>query len=39
MLEERAMIPVLGVVPYFYLDIDEEDSLTSGFGRKRKQVL
>ena len=25
MLEERANIPVVGVVPYFYLDIDEED--------------
>ena len=27
MLEERANISVVGVVPYFYLDIDEEDSL------------
>ena len=32
MLEERAKIPVVGVVPYFYLDIDEEDSLTENAG-------
>ena len=31
MLEERANIPVLGVVPYFHLDIDEEDRLTERF--------
>nr|WP_294491089.1 cobyric acid synthase [uncultured Mediterraneibacter sp.] len=34
MLEERANIPVLGVVPYFHLDIDEEDSLTERFRKK-----
>ena len=28
MLEEKTDIPVTGVVPYFYLDLDEEDSLT-----------
>ncbi len=35
MLEEKAEIPVLGVVPYFYLDIDEEDSLTERFQKKQ----
>lgn len=34
MLSERTGIPVCGVVPYFYLDIDDEDSLTEKFGRK-----
>ena len=29
MLEERTRIPVLGVVPYLNVDIDEEDSLAS----------
>ncbi len=31
MLEERTHIPVSGVIPYFYLDIDEEDSLSERF--------
>lgn len=34
MLEDRAGIPVMGVVPYFHLDIDEEDSLTERFQKK-----
>ena len=34
MLEEKTGIPVLGVVPYFYLDIDDEDSLTERFSEK-----
>ncbi|MEZ3487534.1 MAG: cobyric acid synthase [Lachnospiraceae bacterium] len=36
MLTERTKIPVCGVVPYFYLDIDDEDSLTERFARKGK---
>lgn len=34
MLEERGKKPVLGVMPYVYLDIDDEDSLSERF-RKR----
>lgn len=30
-------IPVTGVVPYFYLDLDEEDSLTERFQKKRSR--
>lgn len=36
MLETKTGIPVCGVVPYFYLDIDDEDSLTERFEKKRK---
>lgn len=34
MLEERGKKSVLGVVPYVYLDIDDEDSLTERFKKK-----
>mgnify|MGYP000040184080 CR=1 FL=1 len=34
MLEERTKVPVQGVIPYFYLDIDDEDSLTERFDKK-----
>ena len=34
MLEERIGIPVCGVIPYFHLDIDDEDSLTERFDKK-----
>ena len=34
MLEEKTGIPVVGVVPYFDLDIDDEDSLSDRFRRK-----
>ena len=39
MLEEKTDIPVTGVVPYFYLDLDEEDSLTERFHKKEKPGL
>lgn len=34
MLEDKTGIPVQGVVPYFHLDIDDEDSLSERFDRK-----
>ncbi len=34
MLEEKCHKTVLGVVPYLYVDIDDEDSLTERFDRK-----
>ena len=39
MLEERAGVPVTGVVPYFHLDIDEEDSLTGRFENRPGEGL
>lgn len=39
MLVERTQIPVCGVVPYFYLDIDDEDSLTERFAKKETAGL
>lgn len=36
MLENKTGIPVLGVVPYVDLDIDDEDSLTERFSKKDK---
>lgn len=39
MLEEKTQIPVRGVVPYFYLDIDDEDSLTERFQKKETKGL
>ena len=36
MLEERGHVPVVGVVPYMELSIDDEDSLSSRFDRRRK---
>ncbi len=36
MLEEKIQRPVLGVIPYFHLDLDEEDSLTERFDNKQK---
>ena len=39
MLEEKTNIPVCGVVPYFHLDIDEEDSLSERFVHKEKKGI
>ena len=40
MLEDRVKVPVIGVVPYFHLDIDEEDSLSERLtGTKKRGIL
>lgn len=39
MLEEWTKIPVCGVMPYIYADIDDEDSLSERFERKEKAAL
>lgn len=39
MLEDRTNKPVLGVIPYFYLDIDEEDSLSERIQNKKQVAL
>ena len=39
MLEDKIHVPVTGVVPYFYLDIDDEDSLTERFDRKETKGI
>lgn len=37
MLEEKGGIPVLGVTPYLPVDIEDEDSLTERFGRRKQR--
>ena len=39
MLEERGQVPVVGVVPYMELSIDDEDSLSSRFDRKEEGLI
>ena len=40
MLEELIHVPVVGVVPYMQLDLDDEDSLTDRFtGRKAEALI
>lgn len=39
MLEEKINTSVLGVIPYFHLDIEDEDSLTERFRKRADQVL
>lgn len=39
MLEAKTQKPVCGVIPYFYLDIDDEDSLTERFHKKDRSGL
>ena len=35
MLEEKTHIPVVGVAPYLHIEVEDEDSLTERFTRKR----
>lgn len=39
MLEERGYVPVVGVVPYMELSIDDEDSLSSRFDRREEGLI
>lgn len=39
MLEEKGGIPVLGTIPYLYLNIDDEDSLTERFNKNANTGL
>ncbi len=39
MMEQRLRIPFVGVVPYLYLDIDDEDSLSERLQSKRQAAL
>lgn len=39
MLEEKGGIPVLGTIPYLYLNIDDEDSLTERFNKNARTGL
>lgn len=38
-LENLCGVPVVGVVPYVHVDIDDEDSLTERFGRETERKL
>ena len=39
MLEEKTGIPVVGVVPYVYVDVDDEDSLAPVLEQKQQKKL
>lgn len=39
MLEEKTQVPVVGVAPYMYIDVEDEDSLTERFDEKREVGL
>lgn len=36
MLYEKSGVPIAGVMPYIYVDVDDEDSLTERFDKKSK---
>jgi adenosylcobyric acid synthase len=39
MLEEKGNVPVVGVVPYMELSLEDEDSLTGRFDRKTEKTI
>ena len=39
MLEEKGNVPVVGVVPYMELSLEDEDSLTERFDKKREGLI
>ncbi len=39
MLEEKCGIPVVGVAPYMYIDVEDEDSLTERFHQRTEAAL
>lgn len=39
MLEKRGNIPVMGVIPYMELNLEDEDSLTERFGKKEADAI
>ncbi|MEF9922607.1 MAG: cobyric acid synthase [Anaerovoracaceae bacterium] len=39
MLEDIIKVPVMGVVPYMKLDVDDEDSLTDRFSNRKGEAL
>lgn len=39
MLEEKGRVPAIGVVPYMELALEDEDSLTERFDKKRKGLI
>lgn len=39
MLEERCQVPTLGVIPYLYLNLEDEDSLTTRFNKKDEDLI
>jgi cobyric acid synthase CobQ len=39
MLEERGRVPVAGVLPYIKLNLEDEDSLTDRFDKRRRNLI
>lgn len=39
MLEKKGKIPVIGVIPYMDINLEDEDSLTKRFNKKEREVI